>query len=387
MRPRLRVNPVLRRELLERWRGRRAAVALTIYLTVLGGALYAMYWVGEQALESEFRFGGGFDPVAAGPVLGRFLLEGLLFLVLLLVLFVVPGYAAAQLSGERERRTLPLLQVTMLRPEQIVLGKLGASTAWMTLLVVAAVPLGAAAFFLGGVSAGDLLRGALYILVVAVGVAGMALGVSALARRTTGAIVVTYGLVLALAVGSLFAAGVEAFVRSRDQDFSTPVSMYANPFFGLSDAVRAVGPSRGFEFGMFLPSPLGILSEALPRQGMMVEEIAEPAPLRPPLEVDGPFVEEPFMDVPPPLRADVARPGRSPVWLQVMGVYAALGLAGLALAAARLRRVDAGVRPGRRRRGRDGGAPAERAAPAPGGAADGVEAVAVAPDTDAGDQR
>src|SRR5687768_10234225 len=176
-------NPVLKREVVERWRSRRAPMTLTVYLSILGGVMYLLYRVGTAVLRAQFGF--GFDPSTSGPALGRFLVEGLFFFVLLLVLFVGPGYAAAQISGERERRTLTLLQVTLLRPFSIVMGKLGAAVAWLSLLVVAAVPLGAVAFFLGGIGISDLLRGGLMLTVLAVSVAGIGLGISSLTKRTT----------------------------------------------------------------------------------------------------------------------------------------------------------------------------------------------------------
>jgi ABC-2 type transport system permease protein len=393
-----RVNPVLRRELLERWRSRRAPITLTLYLAVLGGALYLLYRVGLAIIASQFGFGfgpgggGGPDATIVGPLLGRFLLESLLFFVLLLVLFVAPGYAAAQLSGERERRTLSLLQVTLLAPHQIVLGKLGAAVAWLTLLVVATLPLGAAAFFLGGVALGDLLRGVGYILVIGISVAGMAIGISSLTRRTTGSIVLTYGLVLALTVGSLFVALAELVIRSntgRPTMELTPVALHLNPAFGLADAVTATRASDAFMGGATLPSPLSMFAQALPRddamrrfeQGFGREIIVDdfggafPAPFPGDMEVfpDEPFPEafpgEPFPGEPfpgEPFPGDRPAAGSALVWLRVMGLYLALGLVGLLVANLRLRGRQVSARLGRRRRS-DGETadPGATATPAP----------------------
>src|SRR5690606_38816939 len=157
----MRSNPVLRRELLARWRGRRATIALTVYLGILGAAVYGLYALARSVLRNTGGMGAG---ALAGPAIGRFLLESLMFFTLVLVLFVVPAYAAAQIAGERERRTLPLLQATLLAPWEIVAGKLGASTAWLALLVVSTAPLAAATMFLGGVTVPDVLRGVVSIL-------------------------------------------------------------------------------------------------------------------------------------------------------------------------------------------------------------------------------
>lgn len=348
-------NPVLRRELIERWRGRRAVATMTAYLAVLGGILYLLYKIAVATLVGSMGVGGG-DLGGAGPVLGRFLVEGLLFFVLLLVLFVSPGYAAAQLSGERERRTLPLLQITLLSPFRIVLGKLGASVAWLSLLVATALPLGAAAFFLGGVTPADLLRGIGFILVVAVGIAGVALGVSSVSRRTTASIVVTYAVVLALVAGSLFAALAQVLITVRDgRVVSPPVALYVNPFYGLADAAHATGASASALGG--LPSPLGIIAEALPEANVFRAAIPEEG-----LGRDIDVASDGMVRVDPAQRTN-----RTPVWLYVGGLYLGLGAAGVAVATRKLR---TGRTPARIPSGTDA-AEAVPGAPEPGSAVGG----------------
>lgn len=336
------LNPVLALELLERFRARRATITLTAYLAVLGLLLYGLYRIGVAVLGQGF----GAPVETAGPILGRFLVEGLLFFVLLGVLFVAPGYAAGQIAGERERRTLPLLQMTLLRPHQIVLGKLGAATAWLVLLVVAAVPLGAAAFFLGGVAVSDLARGVAFVVVIAVAVAGMAIGISSLTKRTVGAVVLTYGAVLALTVGSLFGALAEFVGRNAagQQDPPTPIALYLNPVFGLSDAVRAIRSSEAFMTGELLPSPLSIMAEALPRDRQARR---------------GGFGDDDFGV----LDEGFGDQGRGRTWLAVGGLHLALGLAGLAVATLRLRTTDFSARI----RGRPARAAAAAPAARPGG--------------------
>ncbi|WP_052664718.1 ABC transporter permease [Nitriliruptor alkaliphilus] len=253
------LNPVLRRELLERWRGRRAVLVMTLYLGVLGGLLLLLRWIGGRVLAEQMQFGFGGPVLSPGPMLGRFLLENLLALVLGLVLLVAPGYAAAQLSGERERRTLGLLRITLVRPRSIVLGKLGASSAWIVLLVVVSAPLAATAFALGGATPGDLVRGLLVVLVTAVSVAAVALGVSSRARRTTGAVVTTYAFVLLLVVGTLIGAFAQFAASGFSMGSDRPAALYLNPFYALADATNA---TTGF--GGQLPSVLTPFAAALP---------------------------------------------------------------------------------------------------------------------------
>lgn len=329
------VNPVLTRELTERWRGRRAVATLTGYLTVLSLLAYLLYRIGRSVLLNQAGFGP--DLAGGGPLLGRFLVEGMLFFGLVGILFVAPGYAATQIAGERERRTLGLLQLTLLTPWHIVYGKLAASIAWLLLLVVATLPVGAVAFFLGGVAPSDLLAGLGFLLLVAICIAAIGLGISAVTKRTTAAVILTYGVVLLIVVGTLFASLAEFIVRDTQRvNPQTPVALYANPFFGLSDAVDAVSadlPGRAQ-----LPSPLSLFAaahpsrfEERPNQGAVAVDRAEPAP--------GAGVE---VVEPPELPEPEQRSGGPwlPVWAITGGLHVLLGVGGLFVATRRVGRIE-----------------------------------------------
>lgn len=350
-----RPNPVLRRELVERWRGRRAFVVLTVHLGLLTSMLLLLLWAGSRILSDGFL---GRSALDQGPTLGRFLFENVFGLVLLLVLFVGPGYAAAQIAQERERRTLGLLQITLVSPWRIVTGKLGAASAWLLLLVAAAAPMAAAAFFLGGVTVPDLLRGVAHLAVTTVAIAAIGIGVSAVTRRTVSSVVVTYGIVLLLVGGTVFSSLVELAV---DRGEERPTTMVLNPFYGLADAVRAddnvelpsiltpfaavrdMGRNQfGFDDGpefapVPMPAPMG---EVFLREDAVVAFEAERVPL-------GAMPFPPDGDLPLDARAP-----REPVWLWVLAVHAAMGGIGLLVAT---RWVRPGREPGMRRAARSSG--------------------------------
>ncbi|MTV24716.1 hypothetical protein FTX61_04675 [Nitriliruptoraceae bacterium ZYF776] len=329
------VNPVLRRELLERWRGRRAVLVLTLYVAAIGALLLLLRWIGTQLLIDQQRWNPS-AAMAAGPLLGRFLFENLLTLVLGLVLLVAPGYAAAQLSGERERRTLGLLRITLVRPRSIVLGKLGASTAWIVLLVVVTAPLAASAIVLGGVTFGDLVRGITVVLVVAVGVAAIALAVSSRARRTTGAVVTTYAIVLAL-VGGTVAAGFAQYAFNDFRRIDLPAPLYLNPVVALADATNA-RPVMGSQLPSILEPVASLLSpeefDAVALGGVAMDGF------------DGVFAEERVVgqmttdaDGFPLARAE----GTPNVWLITLALYALLTVGSVVIASRSLGPRD-GVR-------------------------------------------
>ena len=238
-------NPVLDRELKERLRTRRATIVVTAYLAVLALVLYAVYQA--AAASSVDPFNGG--PIATqAATVGRTLFETIVLVMLGLVLFIVPGLTADALTGERERQTLVPLQVTLLRPRSIVVGKLLASLAFVTLLVVATLPMIGVSFILGGVSAGQVARAVAAVLATGVVVASLALACSSIARRTQGAMVLSFGVALFLTLGApaIFLAQ-QGFRDPGEQP--SPAVLLLSPFVATADAVVAPGDDQILGFG------------------------------------------------------------------------------------------------------------------------------------------
>lgn len=227
----VRVNPVLSRELLQRMRGPRAFIVLTLYLLVLSLIVWAMY---EGVSRNSSSFAGPDVEQIAG--LGRSVFQTLLFCVLTLVCFIVPGVTAGAIAGERERQTLVSLQVTLLRSRSILFGKLIASLAFVVLLILATLPLAGVTFLLGGVEPDEVLRATGMVLVVAFVLACLSLLCSTFLRRTQGATVMSYALVLALVLGTFVAFGMQAaFSRGRAVD--NQLVLQVNPFMAVASVL------------------------------------------------------------------------------------------------------------------------------------------------------
>lgn len=248
----MRTNPVLSREIKERMRSRRAIVMLISFLTLLAVILYLTYRAGLLMMDDRFNPLGGNTAS-----LGRLMFDWLLFFLIMFVAFIAPGVAAGSIVGERERRTLHPLQVTLLTPRNIVLGKLGASMAFVTLLVVATAPLFAVPLVLGGVSPWQVVRGFVVILALEVALASLATLMSAVAKRVQFAIVAAYGLALLLLAGTGVLLGAELLWRStqspnRDVTHEA-LSIYLNPVAAMADAVTDTASPD------LIPSPLSAL--------------------------------------------------------------------------------------------------------------------------------
>lgn len=229
-------NPVLARELRTRMAGRMTWILLTVYLMLLGGILYIAY-AAESASSNDPFF---VDSPTRFASAGRSMFEYVVLFMLLLVLFLVPGFTSGAIAGERERQTLVPLQVSLLRPWQIVLGKVTASFAFLALLVVAAAPFLGVAYLIGGVTVSTVVQGVAVVLFVGLVLACLTVACSTIFRRVQVATVMAYAVVLFLLVGTFVGWMVVKEVdNSRGTDAaSAPKEMLAlNPLFLAADVL------------------------------------------------------------------------------------------------------------------------------------------------------
>jgi ABC-type transport system involved in multi-copper enzyme maturation permease subunit len=258
------LNPVLARELRVRLRGGRAWILLTAYLLLLGTICFLVYEA-ESGSAQRNPFDGGFGPPSPTEfaTVGRSIFEWLIFFMLLLVLFLVPGLTSGALAGERERQTLVPLQVTLLRPWQIVVGKLGASFAFLALLVLATTPLLSIAYLIGGVTTTSVLQGLGLVLFTGLALTCITLFCSAVFRRVQGATVAAYSAMLLLTLGSFLvwvAAGIVDESRGRDAANPPAFLLATNPLFTAADVLDE---SDIVDFGGGVGSPFEAFQDAL----------------------------------------------------------------------------------------------------------------------------
>jgi ABC-2 type transport system permease protein len=322
--PTVPVNPVLRRELVERMRGGRTPVVLTIYLLLLSGILYLVYSVARDARTDPWESAA--SQVASA---GRGIFEWLVFFMVLLVLFLVPGVTSGAIAGERERQTLVPLQVTLLRPRSILLGKVAASTAFLLLLLVATLPLLAVSYLIGGVSVAQVLSAVAIVTFTGLVLAAMSAGISACVRRVQAATVLAYGLTLLLVVGTLLVFAAASLVdTSRGTDAANAPSwiLTPNPLAAVADVIEE---DRGLE-SISTASPFDGLIELIDaeddRGDAGFEEVGPDGVVRE-FELDAEGNPVPVADP-----AD----GIGFLWRSV-ALLAALAAAGVALGARRLR--------------------------------------------------
>jgi len=197
------IRAVVGMELRQRLRSRGWYIMLAIWFVLVGlvTGLTWYIWTSEQNIHAGFNGSAG-----------ALIYEIVLAFVLLLALLVAPAFSANAINGDRAGGTLAILQVTLLRPGQILCGKFLASWIAGLAFLVASVPFLVIGVLQGGVGIGEILVSILMIAVEIGVVCAIGVGISALANRPLFSIVVTYLCVSALTLGTLIAFGFGALL-------------------------------------------------------------------------------------------------------------------------------------------------------------------------------
>lgn len=189
----LRANPVARKELRERMRGARAFAVISVYLALMSAFTVLMFLI-YTPQNANFT-------VSVTGDLGRRLFAGVVGLQLLLIIFIAPAFTSGAITGERERKTYDLLQITLLSHPSFIVGKLESALGYIFLLLLAAIPLQSIAFLFGGVTETELILSFVILTVTAITLGTVGLFFSTLVERTITASVRSYTFALAVLVG------------------------------------------------------------------------------------------------------------------------------------------------------------------------------------------
>src|SRR6188474_1084059 len=111
-------NPVLQRELLVNLRMARAFILLLLYQALLGAVVY-FAWPQDERVDMTAN--------SAAAQKTRNLVDMFFLGQYILASMMAPSFAAATITGEKERKTYEMLLASPLKPSAIVLGKLLAS--------------------------------------------------------------------------------------------------------------------------------------------------------------------------------------------------------------------------------------------------------------------
>ncbi len=235
------VSAVVGMELRQRLRSRGWYIMLAIWFALIW-LVTALTWISWKA-QSGYNFDAGFGRTSPGPLI----FEAVLAFVLLFGLLVAPAFSANAISGDRAAGTLAIMQVTLLRPGQLLWGKFLASWIAALAFLVVSVPFLIFGIAQGGLGVGYIAVGLLMMAGELGVVCALGVGISALANRPLFSIVVTYLTVAALAFGTLIAFGMGMMLSNGTVEANQ--SYYKNMYQG-SD-----GPDAEYLDGDMYPAP------------------------------------------------------------------------------------------------------------------------------------
>ncbi len=198
-------NPVLQRELLVNLRMPRAFVLLLLYQVLLAAVVYFAWPADNVRLDLTE------NPESTRKLVNLFFLGQYI-----LASLMAPSFAAGAVTGEKERKTYEMLLASPLRPEAIVMGKLVAALTHLAILIFASLPIVMLCLPLGGVSIYEVFAAYLALIssVVMFGMISVACG--SLFNRTSASLVVSYLLILPLAIiGVIFWQALEQYGETR----------------------------------------------------------------------------------------------------------------------------------------------------------------------------
>ncbi|MGD8191192.1 ABC transporter permease [Brevibacillus ginsengisoli] len=182
-------NPLIVKEMRERFRTKKTVWILGLYLLVMGAILLGFMYVS--------KLGGIRVPGESREV---FYLIAIIQYAM--ICFIAPALSAGAISGEREKQTLNILLTTQLTPGRIIVSKLLTSLAFIFLLIVSSLPLYSFVFLSGGISPTQLLTLFCFFAVNILFFGSLGLFCSTWIKRTGVSTITAYGLALFVVVGT-----------------------------------------------------------------------------------------------------------------------------------------------------------------------------------------
>lgn len=243
-------NPLIVKELRERFRMSRTAWIVGIYLFVIGAILLGFMYLNEMNRSDSIPLGDGHDFFMA-----------MAYLQYALICFIAPALSAGSVSGERERQTLNILLTTKISPARIIWSKWITSLAFTVLLIVASMPLYSMVFLYGGLSPGQLAILMLFYLLNILFFGALGVTCSTWLKRTGASTITAYGLAFFFVVGTgllllFFGMLVEELYPGQSvwKHFGIQLLSSINPVFNMM-IILDLSPMTAQDLDTFLIPP------------------------------------------------------------------------------------------------------------------------------------
>lgn len=263
------VMTVARQEIKLRIRAGRWRWLLGVWFVVVGAVTAGIFTIAGKVSNLTDVSGTKVENPLGVPMFG-----GLMLFVLALALLLVPALTGQSVNGDRERGVLATLQVTLLSPLEIALGKLVA--AWGVALVFLGLtaPWVAWSYVEGGVSITRVVAVAAVIALLLGVFCATSLGLSSLLARTTTSAVLAYVVVFGAVVGTLIVFGIGVGLttehRTTQQEVPTGFDDTGNPTGYTTQTFDEDLPRPDRVWWLLAPNPFVVLADAAPVSGRVL---------------------------------------------------------------------------------------------------------------------
>lgn len=181
---RLRVNPIVKKDLQVSVRSMRMSWGLFAYEAVLALA----FMLALLLIQTESNY------IYSGNIYGYlvYLFPVLAVTQVCIVALIAPIITASSISGEKERQTFDIMLTTCMSPFSIVLGKMLSAVLRIMFFVAASMPVMSLAFVVGGLSWSTLFYFLLAIILLSVFAGSVGVFCSAFCKRSITSVILSF---------------------------------------------------------------------------------------------------------------------------------------------------------------------------------------------------
>lgn len=181
---RLRVNPIVKKDLQVSVRSMRMSWGLFAYEAVLALA----FMLALLLIQTESNY------IYSGNIYGYlvYLFPVLAVTQVCIVALIAPIITASSISGEKERQTFDIMLTTCMSPFSIVLGKMLSAVLRILFFVAASMPVMSLAFVVGGLSWVTLFYFLLAIILLSVFAGSVGVFCSAFCKRSITSVILSF---------------------------------------------------------------------------------------------------------------------------------------------------------------------------------------------------
>jgi hypothetical protein len=240
---------IVRKEYQQRARGLATLGLIITYTVILGGVAFVVYLGSYALLVNLTRTSGD---------VGLYMSTSTFVAQMIMALLLALSLNAATIAAEKDHETFDLLNLTLFKSFEIVVGKFISSTGFLFILVITALPIYALAFTFGGLELESFWQLAAVVAGMTLFVSSIGLFFSLVSADVRTAISRSFFALIILAAITLF------FGYILRNSFSTAppnvvtywlglVSMLVNPVFAAIDVLGEITGGTGIQWQAPLP--------------------------------------------------------------------------------------------------------------------------------------